>query len=189
MKNIVIILVLFTSSIIFAQESGNSLNGIHTVFEKQGFIGIQSVSNTTVGNEIKFSLKMNGDIPQKLSNDTIFIEWDILIDADENKATYSWGPWEEVSNDLGVDYLVRVMMMNQFGIAGQIINQKKGIMEPIQYSVDQNMIYLTIDKNKIGNPAEFFYTALVRGYVGKGEPQSLVYWAKSPENSHYICKE
>lgn len=67
--------------------------------------------------------------------------------------------------------------------------------QPMEDSVDdvsillKNEVYLdikSIDCRYENNKDQFFSSASVKVYVGKGNSQSLVYFEKSPETRHYL---
>jgi hypothetical protein len=57
-------------------------------------------------------IRLKGDIPSKINESDIFVEWDFMIDADKKPSTSPWGHMPLLVNDLGVDYMVRLCLQD-----------------------------------------------------------------------------
>jgi hypothetical protein len=67
------------------------------LFDRQGqaisaepYLDIVEVEVAQSGVDYYISMKMNGPLPSALNDPAILIEWDVLVDIDQNPATRPW---------------------------------------------------------------------------------------------------
>jgi hypothetical protein len=181
--SLIFILLLLTLNFISSQID-DSLNDIITIPKKENYLDIKSVSIEVINKNIEITLTMNGDIPQSNYYETIFIEWDIMIDIDQDSTTYTWKPWSESVNDIGVEYMIGVML-HKNKLQGRYFNHGKKIDKTIPVEVNQNIIKIKLKKYQLENVDKFDFTILARKYVGYGNSNSLVYYDKMPNAGHF----
>ncbi len=125
-------------------------------------------------------INLLGRLPTSVSDPSVFIEWDLLVDADRNPNTRSWGPFALIDNGLGVDVLIRVCLDSD-GYTGHALAWPGGneTYSAIDYSVGEGVVELRFDEFLIGTPAAFDYVVAVRKYVGNQMTAD-----KSPDKGH-----
>jgi hypothetical protein len=125
-------------------------------------------------------IKVNGDLPTTLDNESIVIEWEFFIDTDRNAATGWNSPL--VFNDISPDYDIRLYLAKSHYIAS-IYNISTDTSEVIEYAINGDTIELLV--NKIPEQPEIFnYIAVVRKYGNHGAPTALLAADKAPDNGH-----
>ena len=134
------------------------------------------------------TIKLAGDIPVKTSSSSIFIEWDFMIDADKNPSTAPWGAFPLLVNDIGVDYMVRLCLLDN-NRWGQTFDGPKNSFHDITSQVAGNEIKLPFSPSDIGGSTNFDFTILVRKYGERGAPNALLAFDKAPEKGHYTFQE
>jgi len=130
------------------------------------------------------TIKLDGDIPSKTSDSSIFIEWDFMIDADKNPSTCPWGSWPLVVNDIGVDYMVRLCLIDD-NRYGQVYDGRRDSVHYANSQVKGNEIRLTFSPSDIGESTNFDFVVLVRKYGNRGAPDALIVFDKAPDKGHY----
>ncbi|MBS7645395.1 hypothetical protein KEJ44_05065 [Candidatus Bathyarchaeota archaeon] len=148
------------------------------------YLDIIEISLVIDGDNYVGTITLGGDVPSKAAEPSIFIEWDFMIDADKNPKTSSWGKVPLLINDIGVDYMVRLCLLEN-DRWGQIYNGPKNSFQGIDYEVDENMIKLTFSPEDVGGSTNFNFVVLVRKYGNKGAPDALQMFDKAPDEGHY----
>lgn len=157
MKKLLIVVFSMVSSLcLFPQPMENSVNYVSILLKNEAYLGIKSIGWRYENNQYVFTLALNGALLfEKLTNKNTFIEWDIFIDIDSNTKTYSWLPAPEYTNDLDVDYLVRIIMTDT-GYSSRITNSKKKVNKSFQYRIEENTITYWIGENDLESKDQFF---------------------------------
>ena len=155
-------------------------NGTPTVAEPYSDIVESEVKVS--GNNYVATIELAGDVPSQTSSSNVFIEWDIMVDADESNTTGAWGgdvdkAWRELLvNGIGVDLMVRMGMSGTqtWGETYYVFDQSWGIAF---IAVTGNQITLTVPStillSRWGHPGGFDFTVLVRKYNVAGSAKAL----------------
>ena len=113
----------------------NSVKYVSILLKNEAYLGIKSIDWRYENNQYVFTLALNNALLfEKLTNKNTFIEWDIFSDIDSNTKTDAWLPAPEYTNDLDVDYLVRIIMTDT-GYSSRITNSKKKVNKAFQYRI------------------------------------------------------
>lgn len=145
------------------------------------YIDIINTELTLSGGEYIARMVLEGQLPAETEYEEIFVEWDLLIDADRSTAT-GWD-WPLMCNDTGPDHLFRVYLLDDTYV-GNYLNIGTGVWGNQQYQIDGNTVELYIPVS-IGLPDEFEYTFAVRLYGSRGDPNDLLLADKAPDEGHY----
>ncbi len=164
----------------FDDPGGDLFNSRGNPTSGEGDLDIVGVELAREGFDYVARIKLLGTLPTGISDPSVFIEWDLLVDCDRNPNTRSWGPWPLIDNGLGVDMLVRLCLSSD-GYSGHILSWEGDNQTylPIDYSVNEGIAELRFDPFLIQNPAAFDYVVAVREYVG-----NQVTADKSPNRGH-----
>ena len=185
MKKYFLTIILFFSQVmmIFPQFTDTS-NDVITIPQKKSYLDIRSVNVESDHNYITVTLIMNGDIPQSNYYETVSMEWDIMIDIDQNPATMTWRPWSESVNDIGVEYMIG-FKIHRDKLEGRFFNKGSEIDKTIPVKVDKNKIIIKLKNKELENVDAFDFVVLARKYVGYGNANALVYYDKMPNRGHF----
>ena len=123
------------------------------------------------------SLKVAGKIPSRVETPGLFLEWDFFIDADMNAATGWTG--ELIANDIGPDYLVRLIISDKWASA-DIFDVKLNKTSSIDCQVMEDTIYFAFPASTL-KLDRFNLVAVTRRWVG-GELAAV---DKAPGEGHY----
>ena len=134
-------------------------------------------------NRYTAKITVNGAIPARTDEPSNFIEWDVLIDSDNNPSTGQISSL--LFNDIGVDYIIR-FFLNGDKHGCSIVDVKTNESVSFPCPVHPNMREFTIFPKQIGEPAQFSFTIAVREYGVAGDPTSLITADKAPNQGHYI---
>lgn len=127
-------------------------------------------------------ITVNAMLPVQADDPSIFIEWDILVDADGNPGT-GWD-WPLVYGNIGPDYLFRVELKDS-EYKGRMLDIEANRWQDIEYKIAGNIVELRFQSNIMGKPNSFNYVAAVRKYGEGGAPDALLVFDKAPNRGHY----
>ncbi|OQC44119.1 MAG: hypothetical protein BWX59_02089 [Bacteroidetes bacterium ADurb.Bin028] len=187
MKQIILVLALFIANFVYSQVIVDK-HDLKEIPIKSNDLNISKINIENLDKDIKVTLEMVENLPKQVENETVFVEWDIMIDQDMNSNSSNWGPVPFMTNDIGVDFMVGLMLIRSNFKSRLFDGKDQG---EIPYQIDGNKIILKINKKQIKlteKDIKFNFTVLTRKYVGNGQPNSLVYYDKSPEKGHYYYK-
>ena len=74
------------------------------------FLDILEADLTTSGDDFVLTMRLTGPLPVKGLAPELFYQWDVCVDADGDESTGV--RWPLVTNDLGVDYFVRLTLLD-----------------------------------------------------------------------------
>ena len=160
----------------------------------ESYLDITAVDVQKDGEEYIFLMKLVGDIPAKNPEPDYYIEWDFMIDADENLGTgATWSlvandlGFELIANDIGYEYVVSLILTNNT-YTYQICDTKSYQTSEISGRVIGNVVELTVPASAIGGSEAFDWTAAVREYPsGKGISSDSTSVSDKAPNYGHIC--
>lgn len=130
--------------------------------------------------EYVLTMKMNGPLPEKTPDPQLFYEWDMYVDSDNNSST--GGFWPLVANDLGFEYLVRLMLLDS-NYWAQIYDIKTNKSIDIKYTITNDTIVLhSPQTNNQINTFNFVVTA--KEYGERGAGSAFILGDKAPNSFH-----
>jgi hypothetical protein len=147
------------------------------LFDSQGrpatgdsYLDIVEVEMIQTGTTYVGRIKLAGALPTGVSDSSTFIEWDMLIDADQNSGTHSWGPWPLIDNGIGVDALLRVTWSSS-GYSGELLMWPGGTRstQKIDFKVDGATVEMRVDASGRSVPTAFDLVIAVRKYAEPGD--------------------
>jgi len=131
-------------------------------------------------------MKMNGALPSSLSDPSIFIEWDLLIDVDRDQQTHPWGSWPLIDNGIGVDMLVRLTLGPRGeGFKAEVYDLSTRTAKRIEFKVDGATVQFAFPSSLIGNPKAFDYVFAVRKFGDFGRSGAETACDKSPNGGYF----
>lgn len=125
---------------------------------------------------------VNGTLPTQIDDPSIFIEWDVLIDADNNPST-GWN-WPLVFGNIGPDYLFRVELKDS-QYKGCMLDIKANRWQDIEYKSGGNTVEFRFQSDVIGKSNSFSWVAAVRKYGKGGTADALLAFDKTPNQGCY----
>jgi len=152
------------------------------------YLDIIEITLVSSGSEYVGTIKLDGDVPSKTADPSIFIEWDFMLDTDKNPNTSPWGRAPLLVNDIGVDYMVRLCLLGD-DRWGEIYDGLKNSFYGIDSYVADNQIKLTFSPEDIRGSTCFDFVVLVRKYGNKGAPDALLIFDKAPGEGHFRFEE
>jgi hypothetical protein len=157
----------------------------------ESYLDIIESSLSQDSNNFVGTIKLNGNVPSKTSDPSVFIEWSLMIDSDRNPSTHPWGlgveglySWPLTTNDIGVDYMVE-LCADDSGPWSRIFDGPRDSNRGGNAKVQGNTITLVFSPSDIGGSTNFDYVVLVRKYGQGGAPEALEIFDKAPNSGHY----
>jgi hypothetical protein len=159
----------------------------------ESYLDITAVDIQKDGEEYIFLMKLAGDIPAKTPEPDYYIEWDFMIDADENfgtGATWSLAAnnlgFELIANNIGYEYVVSLILTNNT-YTYQIYDTESYQDSEISGRVIGNVVELTVPASVIGGSEAFDWTAAAREYPSGKEisADSISVSDKAPNHGHF----
>lgn len=159
----------------------------------ESYLDITAVDIQKDGEEYIFLMKLVGDIPAKTPEPDNYIEWDFMIDADENFGTgATWSlvannlGFELIANNIGYEYVASLILTNNT-YTYQIYDTNSYQNSEISGRAIGNVVELTVPASVIGGSEAFDWTAAVREYPnGKGiSADSTSVSDKAPNHGHF----
>ncbi len=136
------------------------------------------------------AIRLAGDVPSRLDDPELFIEWDLMIDADRDPSTAIWPGNVEFLNDLGVEYMVRLCLKGGDQYAEVFTRSRSGSQrQRIGFHVVGSEIRLLFLPSHIGGAKAFDFLTVARLYGEGGLPHALLCYDKTPEDGHYTRAE
>ncbi|HEY41735.1 MAG TPA: hypothetical protein G4O18_07740 [Dehalococcoidia bacterium] len=157
------------------------------------YLDVTAVDIQKDGEEYIFLMKLVGDIPAKTPEPDYYIEWDFMIDADENCGTgATWSlvannlGFELIANNIGYEYVVSLILTGNT-YTYQIYDMESYQDSEISGRVIGNVVELTVPASVIGDSEAFDWTAAAREYPsGKGiSADSTSVSDKVPNHGHF----
>jgi hypothetical protein len=163
----------------FTDPIGDVFDANGKSIQAEPYLDIVSVDLKKSDADYVFEMGVNGALPRSI-DPSIWIEWDILIDYDNNASTGWNSPL--LFNDLGVDYVIRVGILNSTYYAElRQTTPWKLIGIPI-CQISGSKITLAVSSL----PSSLSWMAVVRKYGEKGAPKAPLLAAdKAPNTGHY----
>ena len=157
----------------FFDESGNPTSD-------EPYLDIISAKLTTEDNDYMLSMNLNGPLPDSTPDSTFLYEWNIYVDADSSLA--SGTNWPNVINDLGSDYMARLMLLDST-YHGEVYEFSTKNKTAIQYSIKENTVELRWPK-KDAYPDTFDFVVTTKKYGERGSSGAFILADKAPELGH-----
>jgi hypothetical protein len=133
-------------------------------------------------------IRVNGALPSSLADPTLFLEWDLMVDVDQNPGTHPWGPWSLLDNGIGVDLLVRLMLgPSGQGYRAEVFNMTTLSGKSIDFKVDGATVQLNFNDKSLGivPPEAFDFVFTARKYGNYGRSGSELALDKAPNEGHF----
>lgn len=177
------------STPVFYDGIGDLFDADSAVVTGKEYLDIASSRISRTGSFYTARMVLNGPCPVRTEEDNTFIEWDILIDADNTAATGTL--WPLIGNDIGYDYLVRVGLYGD-EYRGEILATSNSQWMDIEFLVaiynyeeTGNILELYFPAEIIGSPESFNWIAAVRQYLDPEQASRPSASDKSPDEGHY----
>jgi len=150
----------------FADPTGDlfDVQGRPAIGEK--FVDIVEVELTRTESTYIAQIRVLDSLPASVSDSSAFLEWDVLIDYDQDMGTHPWGSWALVDNGIGVDALSR-LVLGSSGYSGELLTWPGGKVsrQKIDFRVEGTLVEIRFDASMIKNPVGFDFVFAVRKYV------------------------
>jgi len=167
------------------------------LFDRQGnpvtaeaYLDIVEVEMVQSGIEYSARLKMNGLLPSNLTDPAIFIEWDLLVDIDQNRETRPWS-WTLLDNGIGVDMLIRLMLGHSGqGYRAEVFNVATRKSVSIGFKVDGATVQLKFDDTSLGvisRAFDFVFTSRKYGNYGRAGAELAL--DKAPDQGYFTFSD
>lgn len=124
-----------------------------------------------------FRMVLSGNLPSELDDSDPVLEWDFLIDADMNSAT-GWAD-SLIANDIGPDYLLR-LVMTPAGFSAELHNFNTDEIKQVDYKVVDNTVSISVPASML-TLEQFNVTVATRAWRA-GE---IIAADKAPNQGHY----
>jgi hypothetical protein len=162
--------------IVIEDPIGDIFNSQKQPVQAEPFLDIVSAEIYTTGAASFLSLKLASKIPSRVEIPDLFLEWDFFIDADMNSTTGWTG--ELIANDIGPDYLVRLIISDK--PSADIYDVKLNKISSIDCQVMEDTIDFAFSAS-ILKLDRFNLVAVTRRWFG-GELTAI---DKAPGDGHY----
>lgn len=153
------------------------------------YVDIVEAGVTQDGNDYVATIKLAANLPTKLDDPTLVIDWVLLIDADRNPNTPNVKNPLKV-NDITGDVIIRLILKEQNNWSGQIVfvvNATDQRTEPFPYQISGNTVKFTFSPEKIGS-TNFDFAFLARKFGKGGAQESLIIFDRAPNQGHATFK-
>lgn len=148
-----------------------------------GAVDIVEVEVALVGADLSVRVKMNGPLPNSLT-DSISMEWDLLVDIDQNPATRGWGPYTLMDNGIGVDRIVRLMLGPRgAGYRADVYDPTKKTSVPVEFKIDGPTAVLKCNSLSFPVPKTFDYVFAVGVFGEYGRVRRAI--DKAPNQGYF----
>jgi len=133
----------------FADPIGDLFDRDGKPVTAEPYLDIVEVELTRSGTEYNARIKVNGPLPSSLGDPSIFLEWDLLVDIDQNRETHPWS-WGLLDNGIGVDMLIR-LRLGPSGNAyrADVYNEATTKSVSIGFKVDGATVQLKFDDTSL----------------------------------------
>jgi hypothetical protein len=167
----------------FTDPTGDVFDANGKLIEAEPYLDIVSVDLKKSDANYVFELGVNGALPRSI-DPSLWIEWDVLIDFDNNAST-GWS-WPLVFNDLGVDYVIRVGMLNStYYPEVRETATWKFLGAPSCQISGSKITFAVPASSAVRFPSTLSWMAAVRKYGEKGAPKAPLLAAdKAPNTGH-----
>ncbi|UCG55156.1 MAG: hypothetical protein JSV32_02780, partial [Dehalococcoidia bacterium] len=167
-----------SNNIDFTDSTGDTFDDTGNPIQVEPYFDIISAEVNLIDTNYLFQMKMNGDVPQTLTNPNAAAEWDFFIDADQTSTTGSANPL--FVNDIGAEYLIR-LLIHGIQIRTELINLNTLESSSIAYTVDGDTISLSFNWTLMQELQNFDCVALARSWFNN----NLIAADKAPNEGHY----
>ena len=155
-------------------KSGNSV-------KDQPYLDILEAEVSTFNLEYIVRIRLNAPMPAKTPDPQILLEWDIYVDADNDP--YSGSPWPIVTNDLGPEYFVRLMLLDSTYHSEVRELKTEGQAQKIENKVTDNIIELRWPKT-FNHSDTFGFVVAAKKYGERGSGSAFMLADKAPNQGH-----
>ena len=170
---------------------------IGDLFDRQGkpvtaepYLDIVEVELTRSGTEYNARIKVNDPLPSSLGDPAIFLEWDLLVDIDQNRETRPWS-WGLLDNGIGVDMLVRLMLgPSGQGYRAEVLNAATKKSVRISFNIDGATVQLKFDDTSLGVVSKAFDLVFdARKYGDYGRAGGELAFDKAPNRGYFTFSD
>jgi len=160
------------------------------LFDEYGFptkaepyLDIVSTDIRKSGDSYLVELSLGGMMPEKI-DPSLWIEWDIAVDADNNPET-GWSWWY---NDIGVDYIIRVGILDSTYYP-QVMKTQPTFHETARplCQIRGSKILFTLTAAEFQMPSNLVWMETAQKWGNRGEPPNppLLAADKAPNSRHF----
>lgn len=149
----------------------------------EGYLDVVSTDIRRSGDSYLIELDVNGAMPGKIAP-SLWIEWDIGVDADNNPDT----GWTWLYNDIGVDYIIRVGILDSTYYPQVMKTQPTfhEIAKPLcQIKGSKILFTLTAAEFQMPSSLVWMVTAQKYGQRGKAPNPPFLAGDKAPNSRHF----
>jgi len=174
----------------FADPIGDLFDSQERPITAEPYLDIVEVELARSGAEYNACIKVNGPLPSSLGDPTIFLEWDLLVDMDQNRETRPWS-WPVLDNGIGVDLLIRLMLgPSGQGYRANVFNAATRKSVTINFNVDGATLQLKFDDISLGIvPKAFDLVFAARKYGNYGQAGGELAFDKAPNRQHFTFSD
>ncbi len=155
-------------------------NGYPTTSES--FFDIFTAEVYADGTDYVAIITLNGTLPTQTLNSQLMYEWDIYVDGDRNYATGV--PWNIVSNDLGVEYFARLILLDNIFFS-EVRNLNTDHSERIDNIITNNVIELRWPQNFYPTTS-FYFVVAAKKYGERGLGSAFMLADHTPDTGHSL---
>jgi len=174
--------VVIAETFVFTDQTGDLFDGQGRPAVGEKCVDIMQVEFTRTGSIFTVRIKMADSLPAGVANSSVFFEWDMLVDYDQDVSTYGWGPWPLIDNGIGVDILARVTLGSS-GYTGEALRwvDSQRQRQNIDFKVDGSVAEMRFDASAMPIPKAFDFVIAAREYVG----DKMIVADKCPNEGHF----
>ena len=174
----------------FEDPTGDLFDKNNAAVTGESYLDITAVDVQKDGEEYVFLMKLDGDIPAETPEPDNYIEWDFMIDADEEFMTgTTWSlvnndlGFELIANDIGYEYVVSLILTNNT-YTYQIYDTESYQNSEISGRAIGNVVELAVPASLIGDTDSFIWTVAARKYADSTASVPLCS-DKAPDHGHF----
>lgn len=174
----------------FTDPAGDQFDSEGRPVAAEPYFDIVEVELIRSGAEYTARLKMNAPLPSTLGDPSLFAEWDVLVDIDQNRDTHPWF-WPLLDNDIGVDLLIRLMLgPSGTGYRAELLNVASGKSTAISFKVDGATVQLKLDDSSLGVVSKAFdFVFAARKYGNYGRAGGALALDKAPNQGFFTLSD
>lgn len=165
-----------------SDATGDLLDGSGKPITAENYLDIAEAEVSIIGTNYRFRMKVNGQLPTKLDDTLVALEWDFFIDADNSRAS-GWN-YSIAANDTGPDYLVSLNLKGSQadGMLLDILNNK---YTKVASKITGDTLEVSFTWTLMQQIQSFDCVAAARKWVQSGSNQVLTVVDKTPAEGHY----
>jgi len=193
----IVLLTVFVSNRAEVAKAEVFTDPVADLFDREGrpavaepYLDIVEVEAAQSGVEYTARIKVNGPLPSGLSDPAIFIEWELLVDIDQDRLTHPWGSWPLLDNGIGVDVLIRLMLGPRGqGYRAEIRDLTRNRRMTIAFKVEGASMELKYNSTSFAVPKAFDYIYAVRKFGNYGASGGELACDKAPNEGYFTFSD